>query len=171
MRFGVMVLLLSSPLFAQDTVQIMVQQQAAQAANDQVTMEAARQASQDAQRQMETAARANQQAMQDAALANRSAQQPATGAPFRVTHAPRFSPKPGTFKGVTPYVTITCFRRARSSSNPGCDKGRGNLLHYGWLHAHAPVTTLHRAHCGFGNNGPQGDRHRTLFRSESHRPG
>ena len=102
MRLGVMVLLLSSLLFAQDTAQ-----QAAQATNGQITQEAARQAIRDAQLQMETAARANQQAMQDAQQANRNAQQPAKVPPSRVTQMPQFSPKPGTFKGITPHVTIT----------------------------------------------------------------
>jgi regulator of protease activity HflC (stomatin/prohibitin superfamily) len=97
---------LSPVVFAQNAgqqaSQIAIQQaqQAQQIANQQA-IRAAQQANDDA-------LRANQQAMDNALAASRTAASQRGNAPSaRVTRTPRFSPKPGTFKGVSPMVTIT----------------------------------------------------------------
>jgi hypothetical protein len=45
--------------------------------------------------------------MMDAALAANRNSQVGNVVPANVTHTPKFSPKPGTFKGTTPSVAIT----------------------------------------------------------------
>ncbi|HEY7354014.1 MAG TPA: chitobiase/beta-hexosaminidase C-terminal domain-containing protein [Terriglobales bacterium] len=98
MRLILLVLLLSTSLFAQDAAQ-----QASQAAAQQAQM-AIQQAQQDAanaQRQSDVAMQAHQQAMQNATRAS------SRSAYSLVTEKPRFSPKPGTFTGTTPRVIIT----------------------------------------------------------------
>jgi hypothetical protein len=87
MRF-VLLFFLSPLLFAQDAGQQAAQQ--AQMANQQ------------AQQDASTAMQAHQQAMQNAA----NAASPRSGYAL-VTEKPRFSPKPGTFSGTNPHVTIT----------------------------------------------------------------
>ena len=95
MRFTVLVLLLSSFVFAQDAgqqaAQIAIQQ--TQQANQQAVI-------QFSQWQNEASLRTSQQMIDNAAAINRNLQ-------WNVTHAPKFWPKPGTFKGTAPNVTIT----------------------------------------------------------------
>lgn len=52
--------------------------------------------------QTDAALRPNQQTVSTTSSPNRR-----PTAPFRVTHAPNFSPKPGTYTGTPPTVTIT----------------------------------------------------------------
>jgi lipoprotein-anchoring transpeptidase ErfK/SrfK len=91
MRPTVLVVLLSTLVFAQDAGQQAAQiaGQAAQTAVQQ-NQQAQQQAIQNAQQQNDAALRVHQQAM----------------AP-NVTYPPSFSPKPGTFQGAIPPVTIT----------------------------------------------------------------
>ncbi len=96
MRFTVLVLLLSPFVFAQDAgqqaAQIAIQQ--TQQANQQAVI-------QFSQWQNEASLRTSQQMIDNAAAASRNAQA------WNVTQTPKFWPKPGTFKGITPNVTIT----------------------------------------------------------------
>lgn len=113
MRVILSILLLSSPLFAQNTSQQTTQaaqmaQQAAQTAMQQTHL-ATQQAVRDAQLQNDAAVRAQQQ-MTDIAVANatRNANAQANkNVKVNVTRTPSFSPKPGTYKGIAPQITIT----------------------------------------------------------------
>jgi hypothetical protein len=93
MRFTVFVLLLSSLVFAQDPGQ-------------QASQIAVQQAQQAQERASQIAIQQTQQAQQQAMQAT---QQAALNASLnsQVPSAPSFSPKPGTFQGVIPPVTIT----------------------------------------------------------------
>lgn len=113
MRFTLVALLFTPVAFAQgggqQTQQIAVQQ--AQQ-NQQIAIQQTHQAQQDAiqatQQQNDAARRASQQAMDAAAAAARAnTNSPGGNVPTAaVTRTPKFSPKPGTFKGTTPQVTI-----------------------------------------------------------------
>jgi type II secretory pathway pseudopilin PulG len=87
MRPTVLLVLLSTLVFAQDPGQ-----QAAQIAVQQAQQ--AQQQAMQTQQQIDAVLRANQQMM----TANMNP---------RVTHSPRFSPRPGSFQGNIPPVTIT----------------------------------------------------------------
>lgn len=106
MRFAV-IILFSALAFAQSpeqqTAQIAVQQA------QQTAIQQTQQAQQDTQQANDAARRANQQAMDANAAAAAAAStnsQGGNGPAIPVTHTPKFSPKPGTFKGVTPQVKI-----------------------------------------------------------------
>jgi len=102
MRFTMLILLLSPMLFAQDPGQ--------QA--QQIAMQQAQQAQQDTLRAMQEARdtniRVNQQTMDAAAaLAASANSQPGSAPSVDVTRTPKFFPKPGTYKGITPQVKIS----------------------------------------------------------------
>jgi hypothetical protein len=105
MRLIVQVLLLSPLVFAQNAGQqasrISTQQTQQQLAI-QETQQASQQAVRNMQMQTDAALGANQPKVTTTATPNRR-----RSAPFRVTHAPSFSPKPGTYTGTAPTVTIT----------------------------------------------------------------
>jgi len=102
MRFTLLLLLLSRMVFAQDPGQ----------QTQQIAIQQTQQAQQDTLRAMEEARdaslRANQQMMDAAAVVAASANsQPGNAPSVDVTRTPKFFPKPGTFKGITPQVNIT----------------------------------------------------------------
>jgi Chitobiase/beta-hexosaminidase C-terminal domain len=110
MRFIMLLFVLSPVVLAQNAgqqaSQIAIQQtqQSQQIANQQAQEDAIRAA----QQANDAALRANQQATDNAVAASRTAASQRRNAPSaRVTRTPKFWPKPGTFKGVSPMVTIT----------------------------------------------------------------
>ena len=110
MRFTVLLFVLSPVVLAQNAGQ-QASQQASQIGIQQTQRAqqvAIQQAQQDAIRATQQLNDAAERANQQAAAANRTATSQGGSLPSaRVTHTPRFSPKPGTFKGVPPMVTIT----------------------------------------------------------------
>jgi len=97
---------------------------------------------------------AQQQAQHTVQAAQQSAESN-SGIDYRVTLAPKFSPKPGTFQGAIPPVTIT-------------DDTKDAVIYFTTDRStNTQVPTVHWSHFTVGNDNTESDSHRTLFRSDS----
>ena len=103
MRLIVQVLFLSPLVFAQNAGQ-QASRIATQQTQQQLAIQETQQASQQAMRNMQMQTDAALRANQQTTTSSPNSRPPA---PFRVTHAPNFSPKPGTYTGIPPSVAIT----------------------------------------------------------------